>query len=188
MVHNFFYSYLKRLSLKIPLENIFVFGNEAVCVCSVNNLKFVLFFLQNFTYSQFKVLSHISGVDYPEKKNRFEVVYDLLSLRFNVRLRIKVFVNEVTGIPSSVPFFNASNWYEREIWDLFGVFFYNHPDLRRILTDYGFSGFPLRKDFPLSGFVEVRYDVLQKRIVCDPIELTQDFRVFDFSNTWRSLK
>jgi len=109
MVHNFLFYFLKKLSLKIPLENIFVFGNEVFCVCSVKNLKFVLFFLSHFTYSQFKVLSHISGVDYPEKKNRFEVVYDLLSLKFNVRLRVKVFVNEVTSVPSVCSLFQAAN-------------------------------------------------------------------------------
>jgi len=115
MLYAFLFSYAEKLSRKIPLENILIFGNEILCVCSKKNLKFILFFLSRFSYSQFKVLSYISAVDYPEKNNRFEVVYDLLSVKFNTRLRLKVFVNEVSGLPSACSIFQAANWYEREV-------------------------------------------------------------------------
>ena len=108
----------------------------------------------------------------------------MLSLTFNSRIRIKLFVNEVTPIDSIVPLFRNANWWEREIWDFFGIYFQNHPDLRRILTDYGFEGYPLRKDFPLSGYVEVRYDQSKKRIVVEPIELSQEFRAFNYETPW----
>jgi NADH dehydrogenase (ubiquinone) Fe-S protein 3 len=108
----------------------------------------------------------------------------MLSLTFNSRLRIKIFVNEVTSVDSIVPLFCNANWWEREVWDLFGIYFQNHPDLRRILTDYGFEGYPMRKDFPLSGYVEVRYDQTKKRIVVEPVELAQEFRAFSYETPW----
>ena len=124
------------------------------------------------------------GVDYPARDKRFDVVWHLLSPSKNMRVRVKVATDEVTPVPSTIPVFPASNWFEREAYDLYGILFSGHPDLRRILTDYGFEGHPLRKDFPLTGFVEVRYDDEQKRVVYEPVRLTQDFRQFDFLSPW----
>jgi len=142
------------------------------------------FYLRDHTQTQFKLLMDVTAVDYPSRPKRFEIVYNLLSLRQNARLRVKTSVDEMTPVDSVVPVYNSANWWERETWDMFGVFFVNHPDLRRILTDYGFEGHPLRKDFPLSGFVEVRYDDSEKRVVTEALEMTQEFRYFDFANPW----
>ncbi|XP_004619144.1 NADH dehydrogenase [ubiquinone] iron-sulfur protein 3, mitochondrial [Sorex araneus] len=146
----------------------------------------VLTFLRDHTNAQFKSLADLTAVDVPTRQNRFEIVYNLLSLRFNSRIRVKTYADELTPIDSSVPVFKAANWYEREIWDMFGVFFANHPDLRRILTDYGFEGHPFRKDFPLSGYVELRYDDEVKRVVAEPVELAQEFRKFDLNSPWEA--
>ncbi len=132
----------------------------------------------------FKMLIDICGVDYPDREERFEVVYHLLSHRQNQRIRMKVAADEDTPVPSIASVFNTANWFEREAYDLYGVLFSDHPDLRRILTDYGFEGHPLRKDFPLTGHVEVRYDEEEKRVVYEPVRLTQDFRTFDFESPW----
>ena len=134
--------------------------------------------------TQFKILSDITAVDFPDRVNRFEVVYNLLSLRYNIRVTVKTVVNEITSLDSIVTLHNSANWYEWEVWDLFGIFFTNHPDLRRILTDYGFEGHPLRKDFPLSGFTEVRYDTTSQRVITEPLELSQEFRDFKFNSPW----
>jgi NADH-quinone oxidoreductase subunit C len=136
----------------------------------------------------FKVLIDVCGVDYPEDPERFEVVYNLLSLRHNQRVRVKVRTDEDNPVPSITGVFSAAGWFEREVWDLYGVLFTDHPDLRRILTDYGFEGHPLRKDFPLTGYVEVRYDDEQKRVVYEPVSLTQEFRRFDFMSPWEGAK
>ncbi|XP_043938674.1 NADH dehydrogenase [ubiquinone] iron-sulfur protein 3, mitochondrial [Protopterus annectens] len=144
----------------------------------------VLTFLRDHTNAQFKSLIDQTVVDVPTRQNRFEIVYNLLSLAYNSRIRVKTYTDELTPVDSAVPVFQAANWYEREIWDMFGVFFANHPDLRRILTDYGFEGHPFRKDFPLSGYVEVRYDDEVKRVVAEPVELAQEFRKFDLSSPW----
>ncbi|XP_056317816.1 NADH dehydrogenase [ubiquinone] iron-sulfur protein 3, mitochondrial [Danio aesculapii] len=146
----------------------------------------VLTFLKDHTNAQFRNLTDLTAVDIPSKQNRFEIVYNLLSLHFNSRIRVKTYTDELTPLDSSVPVFQASNWYEREVWDMFGVFFTNHPDLRRILTDYGFEGHPFRKDFPLSGYVEVRYDDEVKRVVAEPVELAQEFRKFDLNSPWEA--
>ncbi|KAM4845791.1 NADH dehydrogenase [ubiquinone] iron-sulfur protein 3, mitochondrial [Thomomys bottae] len=146
----------------------------------------VLTFLKDHTNAQFKSLSDLTAVDIPTRQNRFEIVYNLLSLRFNSRVRVKTYTDELTPLESSVSVYIASNWYEREIWDMFGVFFANHPDLRRILTDYGFEGHPFRKDFPLSGYVELRYDDEVKRVVAEPVELAQEFRKFDLNSPWEA--
>lgn len=130
----------------------------------------------------------ICGVDYPERAERFDVVYHLLSPRKNQRIRVKISTDEATAVPSVVDVFPFANWYERETYDMYGILFSNHPDLRRILTDYGFQGFPLRKDFPLTGFVETRYDDLQKRVVYEPVKLMQEFRAFDFESPWEAAK
>ena len=144
----------------------------------------VLTFLRDDSSCQFKVLVDLSGVDFPEREERFEVVYNLLSVSQNQRIRVKVSADESTPVPSVTGVFSAAGWYEREVWDLYGVFFSDHPDLRRILTDYGFEGHPQRKDFPLTGHVEVRYDEEQKRVVYEPVKLTQAYRSFDFMSPW----
>lgn len=137
----------------------------------------LMIFLRDHINTQFKCLLDVTAVDFPERAARFEVVYHLLSPRWNNRIRVKVCVDEVTPVPSIWKIFSTANWFERETWDMFGVFFSGHPDLRRILTDYGFTGYPLRKDFPLSGYHEVRYDYGKKRVVTEPLELTQEFRL-----------
>ena len=133
---------------------------------------------------RFEVLIDICGVDYPARPERFEVVYHLLSPRKNQRIRVKVTTNERTAVPSVIEVFPAANWFEREAYDMYGIMFSGHPDLRRILTDYGFEGHPMRKDFPLTGYVEVRYDDEQKRVVYEPVRLNQEFRNFDFESPW----
>jgi NADH-quinone oxidoreductase subunit C len=133
---------------------------------------------------RFEVLIDICGVDYPARERRFDVVYHLLSVRRNLRLRIKLETDETTSVPSVVEVFPTANWFEREAYDMYGILFSGHPDLRRLLTDYGFQGYPLRKDFPLTGYVEMRYDDEQKRIVYEPVKLTQEFRSFDFESPW----
>lgn len=143
-----------------------------------------LCFLRDGSRSLFKVLTDITAVDYPERPERFEVVYNLLSLKFNSRLRVKVLTDEKTAVPSASSLFSSACWYEREVWDMYGVCFDKNPDLRRILTDYGFEGHPLRKDFPLTGYVEVRYDEEKKRVVYEPVQLDQEFRTFDFESPW----
>jgi NADH-quinone oxidoreductase subunit C len=147
----------------------------------------VLTYLRDDPACLFKILIDVCGVDYPDREQRFEVVYHLLSLRHNRRVRVKVITDEATPVPSVTGVFGSAGWYERETWDLYGVFFSDHPDLRRILTDYGFEGHPLRKDFPLTGYVEVRYDQEQKRVVYEPVKLAQDFRSFDFLSPWEGM-
>ncbi len=144
----------------------------------------VLTFLRDDSNCQFKALVELCGVDYPERAQRFEVVYCLLSHTLNQRVVVKLKTDENTPVPSATGVFVNAEWYEREAWDMYGILFSDHPDLRRILTDYGFEGHPLRKDFPLSGHVEVRYDDEQKRIVYEPVNLAQEFRKFDFMSPW----
>ncbi|XP_069821928.1 NADH dehydrogenase [ubiquinone] iron-sulfur protein 3, mitochondrial [Dendropsophus ebraccatus] len=146
----------------------------------------VLTFLRDHTNTQFKSLADLTAVDIPTRQNRFEIVYNLLSLRYNTRIRVKTYADELTPIESIVSVHKGANWYEREVWDMYGVFFANHPDLRRILTDYGFEGHPFRKDFPLSGYVEVRYDDEVKRVVAEPVQLSQEFRKFDLNSPWEA--
>jgi NADH-quinone oxidoreductase subunit C len=147
----------------------------------------VMTFLRDDANCQFKQLIDLCGADYPSREERFEVVYNLLSLKHNLRIRVKVNTDEDTPVPSLSEVFSAAPWFERETWDLYGIFFSDHPDLRRILTDYGFEGHPLRKDFPLTGYVELRYDDEQKRVVYEPVKLTQDFRSFDFLSPWEGM-
>jgi NADH dehydrogenase (ubiquinone) Fe-S protein 3 len=158
--------------------------NEKTLVLSHKNLLFSLNCLKSHIGYQYKLLSCISGVDLISCKYRFGVVYDILSLTYNSRLRVKVFVNEITPVDSIINIYINSDWWEREIWDMYGIYFTNHPDLRRILTDYGFEGYPMRKDFPLSGYVELKYDQSKKRIVLEPLELAQEFRSFTFEMPW----
>ena len=159
------------------------FGEASVSVPR-DRIVEILTTLRDDPQSQFEVLIDICGVDYPERAERFEVVYHLLSPRLNQRLRIKITTDETTPVQSVNDVFPAANWYEREAYDLYGIRFIGHPDLRRILTDYGFQGHPLRKDFPLTGYVEVRYDDEKKRVVYEPVKLTQEFRDFDFESPW----
>ena len=147
----------------------------------------ILSFLCNDANCLFQVLVDICGVDYPDRDERFEVVYNLLSLKHNVRIRVKVTTDESIPVPSVSQIYPAAGWFERECWDMYGVFFSEHPDLRRMLTDYGFDGHPLRKDFPLTGYVEVRYDDEQRRVVYEPVKLVQEFRSFDFLSPWEGM-
>jgi NADH-quinone oxidoreductase subunit C len=160
---------------------------EAIVTLPRESIMRALTFLRDDGNCLYKVLVDICGVDYPERSERFEVVYNLLSLKHNRRLRLKVTTNEETPVPSVNSVYSAAGWFEREAWDLYGVFFSDHPDLRRILTDYGFEGHPMRKDFPLTGYVEVRYDTEQKRVVYEPVKLTQAFRSFDFESPWEGM-
>lgn len=151
------------------------------------SLLAVMRYLRDDASCAFKQISDITGVDWPERDPRFEVVYHLLSLSNNRRIRVKVLVNDGDVVPSVTGLWNGAGWFERETWDMFGIFFDGHPDLRRILTDYGFEGHPLRKDFPLTGYVEMRYDTEQGRVVYEPVKLTQDFRSFDFLSPWEGM-
>ncbi|MEQ8357766.1 MAG: NADH-quinone oxidoreductase subunit C [Kiloniellaceae bacterium] len=147
----------------------------------------VLTHLRDDQNCQFKQLVDVTAVDHPDQAERFEVVYNLLSLKHNQRIRVKLTTDERTAVASVSGVFSSAIWLEREVWDMFGIFFSDHPDLRRILTDYGFEGHPLRKDFPLTGFKEVRYDEEQKRVVYEPVKLTQEFRRFDFMSPWEGM-
>lgn len=147
----------------------------------------VLTFLRDDSTCLFKVLIDLCGADYPEREARFDVVYTLLSMSQNQRVRVKLSVGEDEPVPTATTVYSSAGWCEREAWDMYGIYFADHPDLRRLLTDYGFEGHPLRKDFPLTGRVEVRYDETQKRVVYDPVKLTQDFRSFDFLSPWEGM-
>lgn len=164
-----------------------VVNSELVVHARTATIVKLLTFLRDDSNCLFKVLLDITAVDRPEREERFEVVYILLSLSQNQRIKVKVIVGEDVAVPTACKVFNAANWSERETWDMYGIYFSDHPDLRRILTDYGFEGHPLRKDFPLTGRVEVRYDETQKRVVYDPVKLTQDFRSFDFLSPWEGM-
>jgi NADH-quinone oxidoreductase subunit C len=144
----------------------------------------VIGFLREDPRCQFISFIDVCGVDWPGRAKRFDVVYHLLSPRLNQRVRVKVKTDEVTPVPSICEVFPGANWFEREAYDLYGILFSGHPELRRLLTDYGFDGYPMRKDFPLTGFVEVRYDDEQKRVVYEPVKLSQEFRNFDFLSPW----
>jgi NADH-quinone oxidoreductase subunit C len=147
----------------------------------------VLRFLRDDPKCRFSVLCDICGVDFPDRPLRFEVVYNLLSLSLNHRIRVKLETDDTAAVPSATGLFSSAGWWEREAWDMFGIVFSDNPDLRRILTDYGFEGHPLRKDFPLTGYTEVRYDEQQKRVVYEPVRLQQEFRRFDFLSPWEGM-
>lgn len=164
----------------IPVLSSFPSSDEKALVLSHKHLLFSLNCLKSHVNYQYKLLTCITGIDYINCKYRFGVIYDILSLTYSSRLRVKVFVNEITSVDSVIDIYSNSDWWEREVWDMYGIYFNNHLDLRRILTDYGFEGYPMRKDFPLSGYVELRYDESKKRIVLEPLELTQEFRSFTF--------
>jgi NADH-quinone oxidoreductase subunit C len=147
----------------------------------------LLRFLRDDQQCNFETFIDLCGVDYPERTERFEVVYHLLSMRMNHRIRVRIRADEETPVASCVPIWPAANWFEREAFDMYGIQFSDHPDLRRILTDYGFEGFPLRKDFPLTGNYEVRYDDLEKRVIYEPVKLVQEYRNFDFLSPWEGM-
>ncbi len=165
-----------------------VANGELTVVAQRDQILPLLTFLRDDSQCRFETLVDICGADYPAAPERFEIVYHLLSMRLNQRLRLKVRTDEHTPVPSAIPVFPAANWYEREAFDMYGVLFSDHPDLRRILTDYGFEGYPLRKDFPLSGHVQVRYDDQQKRVVHEPVKLVQEYRNFDFLSPWEGMQ
>ena len=158
--------------------------DELVLYVPPSGLLPTLSFLKYSSSLLFSQIVDIAGVDYPGRAHRFEVVYNLLSVRYNTRIRVKTFASEVSPVPSITSLYSGANWFEREAYDMYGIFFTGHPDLRRILTDYGFEGYPLRKDFPLTGYVEVRYDDEKKRVVSEPLELAQAFRNFDNASPW----
>ena len=181
--------FLKHLILTLPgwVKEIQIERNEGCIYVEPEHVKNILIFLRDHTSCQYKLLVELCGADYPSKEKRFEVVYELLSVSSNTRLRAKTSVDEFEGVSSVSPIFSNALWSERETWDLYGIFFKDHPDLRRILTDYGFEGYPLRKDFPLSGFTEVRYDEASKRVIYEPLEMPQEFRSFDLQTPWNPL-
>jgi len=179
-------SYLIQ-SLPKFIQQFSVLKDELTLYTAPSGVIPVLTFLRDHTQCQFKALMDISGVDFPEREKRFEVVYHLLSIKHQGRIRVKTYAGEGDHVPSACEVFRGADWYEREAWDLFGIFFSSHPDLRRILTDYGFEGHPLRKDFPLTGYTEVRYDEERKRVVYEPLQLTQAFRNFESLSPWEQV-
>ena len=158
--------------------------NQLQISISTNQILDVVDFIKNDEACEFRQITDIAGVDFPDRQKRFEVIYHFLSFKHNSRLRIKIINGEDESIPSITSIFPAANWFEREAFDMYGIQFKDHPDLRRILTDYGFEGYPLRKDFPLSGNVEIRYDEIDKKIIHEPVNLQQDFRSFDIQSPW----
>jgi NADH-quinone oxidoreductase subunit C len=165
-----------------------VANGELTIHCDADVVVKLLTFLRDDTECDFRQLVDVSGVDWPARDPRFDVVYHLLSHRQNHRIRLTLGAEDGAPVPSVSGVFSAATWYEREVWDMYGVFFSDHPDLRRMLSDYGFEGHPLRKDFPLTGHVEVRYDEAQKRVVYEPVKLTQEFRSFDFLSPWEGTR
>ncbi|EPQ28725.1 uncharacterized protein PFL1_03529 [Pseudozyma flocculosa PF-1] len=169
------------------IQQFSVVKDELTLYVAPSSILPTLTFLRDHTQTQFRQCIDISGADYPTRSQRFEIVYHLTSLQWNARIRVKTYADEVHPVPSATGLFRSADWYEREIWDMFGVFFVGHPDLRRILTDYGFEGHPLRKDFPLTGYTEVRYDEEKKRVVSEPLQLTQAFRNFEANSPWEQV-
>ena len=161
-----------------------VADGELTITASARDIVKVVKFLRDDDRCQFWSIIDVTAVDWPARERRFDVVYHFLSPKQNQRIRVKIEAGEGTAVPSIIEVFPGANWFERETYDLYGVVFTGHPDMRRLLTDYGFEGHPLRKDFPLTGFVEVRYDDEQKRVVYEPVRLTQEFRNFDFLSPW----
>jgi NADH-quinone oxidoreductase subunit C len=178
--------YIAAAQVSAVVKQEIVFGEWAVTV-KPDFLRSFIAFLKNDPQCQFQQLVDICGADYPDREARFDVVYNLLSLKLNQRVRVKVTLKENELVDTVTGIFSAAGWFEREAWDLYGIVFTGNPDLRRILTDYGFEGHPLRKDFPLTGFVELHYDEEQKRVVYAPVHLTQDYRNFDFVSPWEGM-
>ena len=177
-----------RQLLGADLQDADVVQDQIVLRIPASTVQRILAALRDDKFAAFNQLSDLTAVDYPERPERFELVYQLLSMRNNMRLRLLAAVGEGQAVPSATTVYSAANWAEREVWDMFGIFFAGHPDLRRLLTDYGFEGHPLRKDFPLTGHVEVRYDDTQRRVVNEPVSLVQEFRDFDFLSPWEGMQ
>lgn len=179
----------ERLSARLPhgVKAHKITHGELTVLVERDHIEPVLRFLRDDSECMFETLIDVCGVDYPERSERFEVVYHLLSMQQNQRIRLKLQTDESTPIASCAELFPCANWYEREAFDMYGIQFSGHPDLRRILTDYGFEGYPLRKDFPLTGYTEVRYDDLEKRVIYEPVQLTQEYRSFDFLSPWEGM-
>jgi len=176
-----------EVSLPDAVRSVEILLGELIIRIEPSKVVKVMTFLRDDTNCRFQQMMDLTAADYPDRTERFDVIYNLLSLRHNQRIRVKLSTDEDTPVPSITGVYTVANWFEREIWDLFGVFFSDHPDLRRILTDYGFEGHPMRKDFPLTGYVEMRYDDEQKRVVYEPVRLQQDFRSFDFLSPWEGM-
>ena len=184
--------YVQQLSKKLQsdkrlgdlISDFHISFEELSITVSESDLKQVLIILRDEQSYLFKILLDICGVDDPKKDKRFTVVYQLLSIEHNLRIKVKVEVSDEDFIPTVKDVFSSAHWYEREVWDMYGIFFVGNDDLRRILTDYGFSGFPMRKDFPLTGNVEVRYDLEKQKVIYEPVKLAQEFRDFDFKSPW----
>jgi NADH/F420H2 dehydrogenase subunit C len=170
----------------LPILRFELYNKESSLFIQTNLLNDIILVLKNHFKYQFKVLTCISGVDYPDNLYRFQVVYELLSIKYNSRIRIKILVDELTPVNSIEKIFPAATWWECEVWDMFGIFFSNQNNLTRLLTDYGFQGYPLRKDFPLSGFIEARYNVTKGRVVYENLELAQEYRTFEFISPWEN--
>lgn len=170
------------------VDGVHVTFGELTLTCPASRIVDLCALLRDNPAYRFAQLVDITAVDYPERARRFEVVYHLLSLTHNRRIRIKIAADEDTPVASVTPAYPGADWFEREVFDMFGVFFSGHPDLRRILTDYGFHGYPLRKDFPMTGYTEVRWDEALKRVVYEPVKLNAEFRQFDFLSPWEGAK
>lgn len=177
----------QNINKLIPIIQVYLFNSQHNFLIITNTLENVLLIFKNHFKYQFKILTCISGSDYPENYYRFSVLYELLSIKYNSRLRIKVIVDEITPLNSIEKVFIGANWWENEVWDMFGIFFLNKTNITRLLTDYGFQGYPLRKDFPLTGFSESRYSVTKNRVVYENIELAQEYRIFDYMSPWEEL-
>ena len=177
-----------RQLLGSDVQDAGVVQDQIVLQIPASSVQQVLAALRDDKYAAFNQLSDMTAVDYPERPERFDLVYQLLSMRNNMRLRLLAAIGEGQAAPSATTVYSAANWAEREVWDMFGIFFAGHPDLRRLLTDYGFEGHPLRKDFPLTGHVEVRYDDSLRRVVNEPVSLVQEFRDFDFLSPWEGMQ
>ncbi|PCJ36035.1 MAG: NADH-quinone oxidoreductase subunit C [Alphaproteobacteria bacterium] len=175
-------------ALENEIHSYDVVFDELTLNARADKIVTILTYLRDEANYKFVQLSDICGVDYPERNRRFDVVYHLLSLKHNIRIRIKVQADDEVPVPSVVQVYPVANWYEREVWDMYGVMFDGHPDLRRLLTDYGFQGHPQRKDFPLTGYVELRYSEEERRVVYEPVKLQQEFRDFDFMSPWEGAK
>lgn len=178
--------YISEKMEKYVISHVFA-QDELVVQVKADDISTVLQFLRDDRECEFTTLIDLCGVDYPERPERFEVVYSLLSIRQNNRVRLKISIEEDQIVPTVTDVFSSAGWLEREVWDMYGILFAGNPDLRRILTDYGFEGHPQRKDFPLTGYVELRYDDEQKRVVYEPVSLAQDFRSFDYLSPWEGM-
>lgn len=178
----------KNVPKTIQTIQYYIFNLQHHFLIKKNKLKNTMLIIKNHFSHQFKVLTAISGVDYPKDSNRFNIVYELLCIKYNSRLRVKVLADEIVPVDSVEKIFSGANWFECEIWDMFGIFFSNKSKITRLLTDYGFQGFPLRKDFPLSGFAESRFSHVKNRIVYENVELSQEYRIFDFFSPWGGFK